>query len=164
MGWTGNISIACPKSNISVPLTFHKNKNIITVVGKIIKNDIEIFELKGNWRDEALFALPLQTDTNENNEVNPILICDPELREKSEIEYPETLKVAELNTFKIWGLVTEGIVKNDMTLSDNEKQRIEAEQRKRIKSWTNDHFMYFKFDDQKNKWLFEKKKQMNKES
>jgi len=164
MGWTGNISISCSNTNITVPLTFSKNKNRITVSGKIIKNDIEIFELKGNWREQPIYAQPL-IESMENNEVlSPILIFDPVSREKLEIEYPETFKVPELNTFKVWGIVTEGIVKNDTNLSDIEKQRIEAEQRKRIKSWTNDHFIYFKFDDQKDKWVFEKKKKLNKES
>jgi len=41
---------------------------------------------------------------------------------KSEIIYPTPLEVGELNSFKVWGKVTESIVNNDMKTSDIEKK------------------------------------------
>lgn len=227
MGWTGTITISCPKTNLIVPLVFEKNRSRVLVTGKIMRNDFELYNFSGFWREEPLFVETsigllneiniskqiidnklngnnesnksndnktkgskennISTDnkivennnTNDNKEDNqpqtqeeevfiipdlqtPYLLFDPELREKSTIEYPGPFKVPEFNTFKVWGVVTESIVNNDMNLSDTEKQRIESEQRKRIKTWSNENFIYFKLDEMYNRWVYEKKRKLSR--
>jgi len=99
-----------------------------------------------------LIAYPIKGDGES------VLVFDKELSTKSEILYPYPSKVPELNTFKVWNTVTESIVKGDMNLADLEKKRIEAEQRRRIKNWTNEDFIFFKKEEGATKWTFSKKK------
>jgi len=156
MGWTGNINITCEKNGLSVPIKFlkGKGKNRVHVEGKIIRNNEELYGFEGFWMEQPLYANPISDPNNKG----PILIFDLGTREKSIINYPEPFQVPELNTFKVWGTVTESIISNDMNTADIEKKRIEAEQRRRIKNWSKENFMFFSFDEENQKWIFNKKK------
>jgi hypothetical protein len=153
MGWTGNISITCAKNGLSVPLKFTKNKTRVFVEGKINRGTEELYEFNGFYEEQPLIAYPVTTGDNHS-----ILLFDKNAVSKSEIVYPFPYKVPELNTFKVWSSVTESIVKGDMNLADIEKKRIEAEQRRRAKTWTSNDFIYFKQEEGTNRWIFSKKK------
>jgi len=153
MGWTGIINITCDKNGLSIPIKFHKSKNRVLVEGKILRNEEELYGFEGYWMEEPLYAYPISEPNNKS-----IMIFDMDSVEKSKINYPEPFQVPDLNTFKVWGTVTESIVQNDMNTADIEKKRIEAEQRRRIKQWNNDNFMFFSFDEESQKWVFNKKK------
>jgi len=102
--------------------------------------------------DEPIYAYPTVDDLDKT------LLFDKETIYKNEIIYPTPLEVPELNSFKVWGTVTESIIKNDMDVADIEKKRIESEQRRRIKQWDNNNFMYFVYDELRTRWIFSKKK------
>jgi len=165
MGWTGNITISCAKTNLVVPLHFEKNRSQVMVRGKVMLGDVEIYQFNGLWREQPLYLESVNVEHDKLHGVNtPYLLFDSKLRVKSNIQYPEKFKVPELNTFKVWGIVTEAIVKNDMNLSDIEKLRIETDQRFRIRTWINENFIFFQFDEQNQIWTFVKKKTLkNKE-
>jgi len=152
MGWTNTINVSCEKSGLYCSLKFTKNKQRCSVEGKIRRGNEEIYEFNGFYDEKPLIAYPIKGDGES------VLVFDKELSTKSEILYPYPSKVPELNTFKVWNTVTESIVKGDMNLADLEKKRIEAEQRRRIKNWTNEDFKFFKQDEGSTKWSFSKKK------
>jgi len=140
------------KNGLVIPLQFQKVKSRVSVEGKIRRGNEELYTFMGYWTEQPLIAIPINPD------YAPALLFDKEIRNKSVIAYPEPFQVPDLNTFKVWGTVTESIVRNDMNNADIEKKKIEAEQRRRIKQWDNSTFIYFTFDEQLQKWVFSKKK------
>jgi len=154
MGWTGDVIVTCEKTNLCTLLNFKKHKNRVNLEGSMYRDDEKLYEFDGWFMEDSIFCNPIV------DYLPQTVLFDIETIEKSEIIYPTPLEVGELNSFKVWGKVTESIVNNDMKTSDIEKKRIEAEQRKRIKEWDYSDFMYFT-QNEEDRWIFCKKKQID---
>jgi len=154
MGWTGNVNVYCEKTNLTANLHFKKHKARVNLNGLISRDDEDLAEFEGKFMEEPIYVNPLV------DYLDKTLLFDKETVEKSEIIYPTPLEVGELNSFRVWGTVTESIINNDMKNADLEKKRIEAEQRLRIKQWDTTNFMYFTKDEDLDRWVFTKKKEL----
>jgi len=152
MGWTGDVNITCEKNGLRIPLVFKKHKSRVTISGGIYRYDEQLYEFTGRFIEEPIYAYPLFDD------LESVLLFDRTSLEVNEIIYPFPFEVPDLNSFKVWGTVTESILINDMNSADVEKKKIEAEQRRRIKQWSNTNFMYFDYDEELNKWIYSKRK------
>jgi hypothetical protein len=154
MGWTGDVIVTCEKTNLSTLLNFKKHKNRVNLDGNMYRDDEKLYEFEGLFMEDPIYCNPTV------DYLPQTVLFDVETINKCEIIYPTPLEVGELNSFKVWGTVTESIVNNDMKIADIEKKRIEAEQRKRIKDWDNTDFMYFALNEI-DRWVFCKRKQID---
>jgi len=119
------------------------------------RNGDMLYEFEGLFMEEKLYAYPTV------DYLDKTILFDKETIMKNEIIYPTPMEVPDLNSFKVWGTVTESIINNDMKIADIEKKRIESEQRKRGKQWDNNNFMYFTLDEERDRWIFNKKEVKN---
>eukprot|EP01124_Arcella_intermedia_P001366 TRINITY_DN1073_c0_g1_i3.p1 TRINITY_DN1073_c0_g1~~TRINITY_DN1073_c0_g1_i3.p1 ORF type:complete len:431 (+),score=79.91 TRINITY_DN1073_c0_g1_i3:55-1347(+) len=123
--WHGRVTISCPSNSYVAHLTFSEENSRNVLVGELLEGDKVLFKFDGVAGHETYM-----TDVQSNERK---LFVDISKYTDNSIHYlPDEVQTA-YNSLKLWMPVKDAIVKNDLVTADEEKKKIEADQRIRQK-------------------------------
>eukprot|EP01118_Nematostelium_gracile_P019133 TRINITY_DN874_c0_g1_i1.p1 TRINITY_DN874_c0_g1~~TRINITY_DN874_c0_g1_i1.p1 ORF type:complete len:733 (+),score=187.36 TRINITY_DN874_c0_g1_i1:91-2289(+) len=124
--WSGDVSVSCAKTGYGASFTFKESGNDNVVTGEITHNDETLFSLKGKCGGE------IWLESTRNSEKKLLVDIAAFLRKKPHIYYHLWRDIDSYDSLSVWKDVSRYIIDNDMDRADEEKKKIEQDQRARI--------------------------------
>jgi len=122
--WHGDVFITSSKNNYRAKIHLSEEQSRNVVQGEILDGENVLFQLVGVAGQKSFIKDPKQNSEEK-------LFVDISSHNENTILYlPEEVQTA-FNSLKLWMPVKEAIIKNDMSTADEEKKKIEADQRVR---------------------------------
>jgi len=121
--WHGSVQISCSKNNYVANIRFSDVEHRNVIEGEILDGENVLYTLSG-YAGQKTFIKDVS-----KNEPEEKLFVDVSTYKENTISYlPEEVQ-NPFNSLKLWMPVKEAIIKNDMAVADEEKKKIEADQR-----------------------------------
>eukprot|EP01119_Soliformovum_irregulare_P013605 TRINITY_DN3640_c0_g1_i1.p1 TRINITY_DN3640_c0_g1~~TRINITY_DN3640_c0_g1_i1.p1 ORF type:complete len:731 (+),score=236.41 TRINITY_DN3640_c0_g1_i1:64-2256(+) len=128
--WNGECTIVCPKNRFTATLQFKESGSDNVVQGTLSSfNEYEeeelLYNIKGQCGGEV-FMTPVNGQR--------FLLTDiaATLRARPAVYYQSPATIDTLDSLVVWQTVNKAIIDDDMEVADNDKKRIEQEQRERV--------------------------------
>jgi len=125
--WIGKLSIECPETGYFAEIELSE-KNKVNVFSGFVKHrdsDDIIYYFNGTCGDVLYYYPPGEEDDER-------VLIDMNASDDRKVYYQKESDLSELSSLRVWRLVNEAIINNDMKAADTEKKIIEEEQRRRI--------------------------------
>jgi len=127
--WVGDVRLSCPESGYYATIqTNEKRHKVNSISGAIYHQDNPdkpIYKFEGVCGKQTLYWSP---DSEKEKEI----LVDHSLLKEAYIQYlPPSLR-SEMDSMRLWVPVANAIIENDMATADEEKKKIEEDQRSRI--------------------------------
>jgi len=125
--WHGTLTITCTKNNYIAKIVFSEVQNRNLIEGEILEGDKPLFKISGYAGQKSYLR-----DISKEDFEDKLLVDISSYKDNTIFYLPAEVQTA-FNSLKLWKPVKEAIINNDMTLADEEKKKIEADQRVRQK-------------------------------
>jgi len=127
--WSGAVTITCSDNRFvaNIRLSEESGRNLIN--GEILEGETILYRLHGLAGQKAFIVdfLKQQPD-GEGLEGGELFVDISNYKDNTILHIPQEVQ-SPFSSLKLWRPVKEAIIKNDMTVADEEKKKIEAEQR-----------------------------------
>jgi len=121
--WEGAVTITCVETGFSSRIVLKEEDHRNVISGQIFdKDNTVIYEISGVAGKQAFIEKP----GGEKTELIDVSSCV-----ENKIYYLPTAAQKPFSTLNVWVPVKDAIIKNDMPVADEEKKKIEADQRVR---------------------------------
>jgi len=121
--WHGDVTISCSDNQLSANIRLFEVEGRNLLEGEILDNGTPLYHLSG--------VAGKKTYYQEHGSDEKKLLVDISTYTDSVIQYlPEEVQ-SEFNSLKLWMPVKQAIIRNDMVVADEEKKKVEADQRMR---------------------------------
>jgi len=121
--WHGTINITCSANQLSANIRLFEVEGRNLLEGEILDNGIPLYHLSGVAGKKTYYQEPGSDEKK--------LLVDISTYTDSVIQYLPEEVLPEFNSLKIWMPVKHAIIRNDMVVADDEKKKVEADQRLR---------------------------------
>eukprot|EP01124_Arcella_intermedia_P001365 TRINITY_DN1073_c0_g1_i2.p1 TRINITY_DN1073_c0_g1~~TRINITY_DN1073_c0_g1_i2.p1 ORF type:complete len:434 (+),score=69.82 TRINITY_DN1073_c0_g1_i2:45-1346(+) len=141
--WHGGVTISSADNSFVANMVFSEEGGKNVLQGEILEGEKVIFKLEGTAGHQSWI-------TENQPEAEKKLFIDISTYQDNIIHYlPDEVQTA-YNSLKLWMPVKEAIIKNDLPTADEQKKKIEADQRvrqrQRLSSGAWRDAQYFQFD------------------
>jgi len=126
--WHGVVAISCSKNNYVAQIHLSEEDSRNVIEGEILDGGVIIYKLSGIAGKETVI-----TDVTKENEEEREFVDISTYKDNPIVYLPEEVQ-SEFHSLRLWQNVKQAIIRNDMAAADEEKKKIEADQRIRQKT------------------------------
>jgi len=147
--WSGAVTITCSDNNFvaNIRLSEESGRNLIN--GEILEGETNLYRLHGLAGQKAYIVdLSKQQPVGEGLEEGELFVDISNYKDNTIFHIPNEVQ-SPFSSLKLWRPVKEAIIKNDMAVADEEKKKIEADQRIRQRTrletgaWKDAQYFHF---------------------